>query len=71
MDNELIPYGIWDTYRKTYNLKLVFEFQNETLLDKGEFSISYLNGEMNEIFSKKFALEVDGKKSLQKFLVEE
>lgn len=57
MDNEPIPFGIWDDYRKRYKWKPVFELQNGSVLDKGQFGVAYFNGEMDENFTENFLLD--------------
>ena len=60
MDDEPIPFGIWDTYREKYDWKPVYNFQSEYSLDNNELSIGYFNGELEEILSKDFVLQENG-----------
>jgi hypothetical protein len=56
--NKPIPFGLWDTYRIKYNWKPVFELQNGSVLnDRTKLRISFLNGEVTEIFNEYFPVK--------------
>lgn len=62
-----ISYGIWDTYRKRYSWTPVFELQDGSVLDeKNEVMLFYINGEKENIFTERFPLENNEKRSLPK-----
>lgn len=52
-----IPYVLWDTYRKKYNWKPVFELSEGSVLDEKAKVLSIMyNGEKSTIFCEKFPL---------------
>ena len=65
-----ISYGIWDTYRKRYSWKPVFELQDNSILDdKTQVILFYVNGEMENIFTEKFPLKNNENRAIPKRIV--
>lgn len=52
-----LPFDLWDSYRKKYNWRYVFEFPDGGKLD--EMYINYLNAEADNIFSNDSKLNND------------
>ena len=68
VQGKTISYGLWDTYRKRYNWKPVFELQNGAVLEKnGEYGADYFNGESEYIFFENFS-EIDNRFTIQNYL---
>ncbi|KIA82338.1 hypothetical protein OA86_15050 [Kaistella jeonii] len=69
MQGKEIPFGLWDSYRKKYNWKPVFNLPDGLVLDeKGEFGVDYFNGESEYIFNQKFPISDYTKNALPKTL---
>ncbi|MFZ4861461.1 DUF2931 family protein [Sphingobacterium sp. Mn56C] len=46
--NKPIPFGLWDSYRKKYHWRPIFQIQQEGKMR--DFSFTYFNGERNKYF---------------------
>lgn len=65
-----IPYDLWDSYRKKYNWKPVFDLPDGSVLDeKAEVIFFMINGEKKSVFSEKFPMKDFVKKAILKRIV--
>ena len=57
IETNTLPFDLWDSYRKKYNWRYVFEFPDGGKLD--EFYLNYINAETDNIFSNNPRLNDD------------
>lgn len=64
-----IPFGLWDTYRKRYWWKPVFELpEGEVLNERGTLQVFFFNGEMERVFNEHFPLKNYGNQAMPRRL---
>lgn len=63
--NKPIPLGLWDTYRLKYNWKPVFILPDSSILNEFyEIRLTFLNGEVENIFSDQFPINAYWNKTI-------